>query len=103
MPFVIDGEVMREREIYRTAAITFAWVVIAAIGSLITGLLTGFGPLESFSGMISALSNIGPSYIDPAAYVTMNAGVKVFYILAMVAGRLELLPMLLIFSRRVWR
>ena len=103
VPFVIDGEVMREREIYRTAAIFFAWVVIAAIGSLITGLLTGFGPLESFSGMISALSNIGPSYIDPAAYVTMNAGVKVFYILAMVAGRLELLPMLLIFSRRVWR
>jgi len=103
VPFVIDGEVMREREIYRTAAIFFAWVVIAAIGSLITGLLAGFSPLESFSGMISALSNIGPSYIDPAAYVTMNAGVKVFYILTMVAGRLELLPLLLIFSRRVWR
>jgi Trk-type K+ transport system membrane component len=33
----------------------------------------------------------------------MNAGVKIFYILAMVAGRLELLPLLLIFSRRVWR
>jgi len=103
VPFVIDGEVMSEREVYRTAAIFFAWVLIAAAGSLITGLLAGFGPLESFSGMISALSNIGPSYINPAAYVTMNAGVKVFYILAMVAGRLELLPLLLIFSRRVWR
>jgi len=103
VPFVIDGEVMHSREVYRTAAITFAWVAIAAIGSLITGLLTGFGPLESFSGMISALSNIGPSYIDPTAYVTMNAGLKVFYILAMVAGRLELLPLFLIFSRRVWR
>jgi trk system potassium uptake protein TrkH len=103
VPFVIDGEVMHSREVYRTAAITFAWVAIATIGSLITGLLTGFGPLESFSGMISALSNIGPSYIDPTAYVTMNAGLKVFYILAMVAGRLELLPLFLIFSRRVWR
>ena len=103
VPFVVDGEVMRDREIHRTAAIFFAWVVIAALGSLITGLLAGFGPLESFSGMISALSNIGPTYIDPAAYVSMNAAVKVFYILAMVAGRLELLPLLLIFSRRVWR
>jgi trk system potassium uptake protein TrkH len=101
-PFVMDKQVMREREIYRIAAIFFAWILIAAVGSFITAMLTGFGALESFYGTISALSNVGPSYIDGAAYAGMNTGLKVFYILLMVAGRLEILPLLLIFSRRVW-
>ncbi len=101
-PFVIDNEVMREGEVYRIAAIFFAWVLIAATGSFITGVFTGFSPLESFSGTISALSNVGPSYINQAAYASMNAVVKVFYILVMVAGRLEILPLLLIFSHRAW-
>ncbi len=103
VPFISDGEVVGEPEVYRTAAIFFSWTAIVVVGSLITGLLSGFTPLESLSGTVSALGNIGPSYIDPAAYVNITAGLKVFYIMAMIAGRLELLPLFLIFSRRVWR
>lgn len=101
-PFVVDGEVIRTEEVQRAAAIFFAWLVLLALGGLLTGLLTHFGPLESFSGMFSALGNIGPSYIDQRSFVTVSSAVKVCYILAMVAGRLEILPLLVIFSRRVW-
>jgi len=101
-PLLIDGEIIRAEEIQRTAAIVFAWLALLALGGLITGLLTDFGPLESASGMFSALGNIGPSYISLEGFASVGAGVKVWYILAMVAGRLELLPLLLIFSRRVW-
>jgi trk system potassium uptake protein TrkH len=103
VPFVVDGEVIRPEEVHRTTAIFFAWVALLALGSLLTGLLTGFSPLESFSGMASVLGNVGPTYIDPKAFVTISPAVKVFYIIMMVAGRLEILPLLLIFSRRVWR
>jgi len=99
---LIDGEIIRAEEIQRTAAIVFAWLALLAVGGLVTGLLTDFGPLESASGMFSALGNIGPSYIPLEGFASVGAGVKVWYILAMVAGRLELLPLLLIFSRRVW-
>ena len=101
-PLLVDGEVIRAEEVQRTAAIVFAWAALLVLGGLITGLLTGFGPLESVSGMFSALGNIGPSYIPLEGFASVGVGVKVWYILAMVAGRLEILPLLLIFSRRVW-
>ncbi len=101
-PLLIDGESIRPEEIQRTAAIVFAWLALLALGGLLTGLLTDFGPLESASGMFSALGNIGPSYIPLEGFASIGAGVKVWYILAMVAGRLEILPLLVIFSRRVW-
>ena len=103
VPFVIDGELVRPEEVQRTAAIFFVWVGLLALGSLITGLLTGFSPLESLSGIASALGNVGPTYIDPQAFIAISPAVKVFYIMMMVGGRLEILPLLLIFSRRVWR
>lgn len=101
-PLLIDGEIIRPEEIQRTAAIVFAWLALLALGGLVIGLLTDFGPLESASGMFSALGNIGPSYIPLKRFASVGAGVKVWYILAMVAGRLEILPLLLIFSKRVW-
>lgn len=101
-PLLIDGEIIRPEEIQRAAAIFFAWLVLLALGGLLTGLLTDFGPLESASGMFSALGNIGPSYISLEGFASVGAGVKVWYILAMVAGRLEILPLLVIFSKRVW-
>jgi trk system potassium uptake protein len=103
VPFVVDGEVIGAEEIERTAAIFFAWIALLFLGGVVTGLLTGFTPLEAFSGMAAALSNVGPSYIPVKSFLAIGPGLKVFYILAMVAGRLEILPLLLIFVRRVWR
>jgi trk system potassium uptake protein TrkH len=102
VPFVVEGEVVSADEIQRTAAIFFAWVALLVLGGLITGLFSQFGTLESLSGMFSALGNVGPSYLQPQAFATVGIGVKVFYILTMVAGRLEIVPLLLIFSRKVW-
>jgi len=102
-PLLVDGEIIRAEEIQRTAAIVFAWLALLALGGLVTGLLTDFGPLEAASGMFSALGNIGPSYIPAEGFAFVGTGVKVWYILAMVAGRLEILPLLVIFSRRAWR
>lgn len=103
IPFVVDGEIIGSEEVERTAAIFFAWVALLVLGGIVTGLFTGFSPLEAFSGMAAALSNIGPSYIPMTTFLGIGPGLKVFYILAMVAGRLEILPLLLIFARRVWR
>ena len=103
VPFIVDGELIRPEEVQRTTAIFFAWAGLLVLGSLFTGLLTGFSPLESLSGIASALGNVGPTYINPMAFIAISPAVKVFYIIMMVGGRLEILPLLLIFSRRVWR
>jgi len=76
------------------------------IGSGVTALLSDHGPLESASGMFSALGNIGPCYISAGPVNEMaqlHPIIKITYILGMLAGRLEILPVLLLFSRRTWR
>jgi trk system potassium uptake protein TrkH len=103
VPFVVNGEIISAAEVQRTMAIFFAWLGIILLGGVLTGLLTQFGSLEALSGAMSALGNVGPSYISTHAFTEVGEGVKVLYILLMVAGRLEILPLLLIFSRRVWR
>jgi len=103
IPCIIDGVRVRSGEIERTAAIVFAWAALAVAGGLVAGVLDGLQPGEALSGALSALGNVGPSYIAPARLASIGPPLKVCYILLMIAGRLEILPLLLIFSRRVWR
>ena len=72
-------------------------------GGLVTALLSSHGPLQSLSGMFSALGNIGPCYISVQEMIDINPFVKITYIFGMLAGRLEILPVLLLFSRRAWQ
>ncbi|MFO7897518.1 MAG: TrkH family potassium uptake protein, partial [Planctomycetota bacterium] len=85
------------------AALFFAWIILLAIGGGATALLSDHGPIESASGMFSALGNIGPCYISVRGVTELHPVIKLTYILGMLAGRLEILPVLLLFSRRTWR
>jgi trk system potassium uptake protein TrkH len=53
--------------------------------------------------MFSALGNIGPCYISVQDMIAINPVVKIVYIFGMLAGRLEILPVLLLFSGKAWR
>ena len=102
-PLVVDGEVVNDEELHRIAALFFAWLALLAAGSFVTAVLSGHGALESASGMFSALGNIGPCYIPTPDMASLHPGIKITYIFGMLAGRLEILPLLLLVSRRTWR
>jgi trk system potassium uptake protein TrkH len=53
--------------------------------------------------MVSALGNTGPCYISVSEMVQISLAGKITYIVGMLAGRLEILPILLLFSRKAWR
>lgn len=100
---VVDGKIVPDQEIQRVAGLFFAWVLLLLIGGCITAALSEHGPVQSLSGMFSALGNIGPCYISVKDMIAINPGVKITYIIGMLAGRLEILPVLMLFSRRAWR
>ena len=102
-PVLVDREAIDSEEIRRIAALFFAWVALLAFGAGVTAILSGLGPTESASGMFSALGNIGPCYIPLETMSGLDPLVKITYIVGMLAGRLEILPILLLFSRRAWR
>jgi trk system potassium uptake protein TrkH len=99
----IDGKIIDKDELYRVSGLFFMWMVLLVIGGVITALFSQVGPYESFSGMFSALGNIGPCYIPVEVMGQLNPIIKIVYIFGMLAGRLEILPVLLIFSSKVWR
>ena len=100
---VIDKKYVSEEEVERVASLFFIWIVLILIGGAITAILSKHGPFESLSGMFSAVGNIGPCYISEQDMININPFVKLTYIFGMLAGRLEILPVLLLFSRRAWK
>ena len=100
---VVDGESIDTEEVRRISALFFAWIALLAIGGGITALLSDLGAIEAASGMFSALGNIGPCYISVKDMTELHPIVKITYIVGMLAGRLEIVPILLLFYRRSWR
>lgn len=100
---MIDGKVIDTDEIYRVSGLFFMWIALLVLGGLTTALFSNVGAFESFSGMFSALGNIGPCYIPTEVMGQLNPLIKIIYIFGMLAGRLEILPVLIIFSSKSWR
>ena len=102
VPVIVDRERIGPEELRRVSALFFAWMLLLAFGGGITALLSNLGPIEAASGMFSALGNIGPCFISVADMTRLDPIVKITYIVGMLAGRLEVLPLLLLLSRRAW-
>ncbi len=99
-----DGALLDRDETERIAGILFLWVLLLILGGTVTALLTpGMKEINAASGMFSALGNIGPCLITQSEMMNLHWGVKITYMIGMLAGRLEILPVLLLFSRRAWR
>lgn len=100
---LIDGKPLENSEALRIAGLFFGWIVLLAGGGCITALFSGLNSFSSFSGMFSALGNIGPCYISVQEMTQLSPVIKIVYIFGMLAGRLEIIPVFLLFTPRSWK
>ena len=100
---IIDGELIELDEIQRVGGLFFMWMVLLIFGGGVTEYLSHHNGYVALSGMFSALGNIGPCYIPVAEMGQLHPIIKMVYILGMLAGRLEIIPVLLLFSVKAWR
>jgi trk system potassium uptake protein TrkH len=103
VPVTVDGQIVPVEELRRISALFFAWIGLLVAGAGVTALMSSHGPLESASGMFSALGNIGPCYLSVREMIDLHWLVKLTYIVGMLAGRLEIIPVMILFSPRAWR
>ena len=103
VPLTVDKHIVADEEIKRIFTIFFMWILLLIIGGTITALFSNLSGWQSFSGMFSALGNIGPCYFSVQEMIQLHPVVKITYIFGMLAGRLEIIPVLLIFSRRYYK
>jgi len=99
---VIDKNIISSDEIHRVGCLFFTWIALIIVGGAVTALFSTHDPWQSLSGMFSAVGNIGPCYISVDSIIKIHPVVKITYIFGMLAGRLEILPVLLLFSRKAW-
>ena len=102
-PVVIEQSIISDDEIYRVSGLFFGWLLIIVVGAGITAVFSDLDAYQSISGMASAMGNIGPFYFSVSKMASLSPIIKLTYIFGMLAGRLEIIPVLILFSRRAWR
>lgn len=103
VPLVIHEQIIEHREIQRVTALLFAWLMLIFCGAGITVLFSDLSNWESLSGMLSAVSNMGPFYFSIERLANIHPLVKMTYSMGMLIGRLEILPFFVLFSRKSWQ
>jgi len=99
----VDGKLVPRAEVHRASAIFFLWMLFLGLGSIASASFTGIESGESMSVTASTMGNMGPSFIPMGEMSFFPAPAKLICILGMMAGRLEILPLLMLFRRRAWR
>ncbi len=85
----------------------FIFMTGTALFGIVVGLSnSSFDVLSSASAVASALGNVGPGLADvgPASnYLAVPVAGKWLLAFLMIVGRLEIFPVILLFSRELWR
>jgi len=100
-----SGRTVSETVLDNTNAYLAAYAVIL-VGSFVVLSLDGFSIGTNFSAVLACFNNIGPGLeaVGPTCnYSLFSIPSKLVLIVDMLAGRLEIFPMLILFSPSTWR
>jgi len=103
MPFTVGGRILPDAEVARMAVVAFCWAGAVFLGALVMALLSEHSSMVSVAVCLSAVSNMGPVPLDTRQMAAFHPLVKGLQMVLMIAGRLEILPVLSLFCRRVWQ
>ncbi|MCK5848804.1 MAG: TrkH family potassium uptake protein [Caldisericia bacterium] len=102
LPLILDKKILQEDAIYQALIISATWVILIAVGTFLLLILSKFTLSTAFSAMLSATSNIGPSLLSTKDLILASSQCKLILIVGMIAGRIEILPLILLFNRKAW-
>ena len=101
----LNGQVIDETVLSATNVYLVAYVVIIVISFLIVSV-DGFSVTTNVSAVAACFNNIGPGFekVGPAAnYSQFSIVSKITLIIDMLAGRLEIFPILTLLAKDTWK
>ncbi len=101
----MDGKTVSSKQMHSVAVYISAFLLVF-VASFIVVSLDGFSLETNFTAVAATINNIGPGLdmVGPASnFAAYGVLSKIVLIFDMLAGRLEILPMLLLVSPAVWR
>lgn len=103
-PIKMDGKAVKDDTVRGVYAFLVAYCLVA-ISSMLLISLNGFSFETNLSAVLACLNNIGPGLhiVGPMGnYAGFSDGSKLLLSLNMLIGRLEIFPMLLLMTPRIW-
>ncbi len=100
-----NGDMIDEDTLANCNSYLVAYVLILVFSFLLLSL-NGFSQTTTFSAVVSCFNNIGPGFegVGPTCnFASFSWFSKVVLIFDMLAGRLEIFPILILFSKSTWR
>lgn len=104
-PITLDGQRVEENTVISVSMFFFAYVVIILVCTAIVSL-DGVDMVTSQSAALTCVSNVGPALelVGPTKnFAFFSARSKLVLSFTMLLGRLEIMPLLVLFLPSVWR
>lgn len=101
----LDGKTVDEDTIHSVLVFVGCYILII-LGAALVISLDGFSFSVSFTSALTSISNVGPGLevVGPAGnFSALSHLSKLVMSLCMIIGRLEIFPVLILFSRATWR
>jgi len=101
-----EGEPLEEETMRSVRTYFILWVILFVLGTLIIGT-DSFGDIfTDISASLTCIGNVGPGFnlVGPMLnFAGYNAFSKVILAILMLIGRLEIFPIILLFSVKTWK
>lgn len=100
----LDGQRIEDHTFRQAAFIVLLWLgYIALVGPFLTWAAPGLSIGEAVSIAASSIGVFGPSFATVGEVIALPDPAKLALMLGMLAGRLEILPLLVFFNPTAWR
>lgn len=101
----MEGKPVPENTVSQVGVYLFLWLMLAVAGTLLLTLEAG-DLVTAMTASLTCLSNVGPGLggVGPTQnFAFFSPGAKLLLSFLMLAGRLEIYPVLLLFAPEIWR
>jgi trk system potassium uptake protein TrkH len=98
----INREIVEDSTVRTISVLFFTWVALIFVSTILVTLADDVSLIGALSGSVSAAGNMGPVYMEGIDMVSLSDFSKVVWVIVMLAGRLEMLPLLAIFNRQLF-
>ena len=102
----LDGHGVDESMLHSISAFGFAYIFIVLLGAFLIALEGKYDLITNFTASLTCVSNVGPGFgaVGPSgSFAGYGPYAKIISSLLMLAGRLELYPLLVLFHPNVWK
>ena len=105
IPLKVNGTPLPETIISRIISLTMLYAILTTLGFMVISA-TGLDTISAISSVIACIGNIGPAFgaVGPTeSYAIIHPVGKAVLVFLMLAGRLEIFTMLVLFMPSFWR